>query len=81
MYEAARPITGRSVHRLCLSCFRTAMCPPLNQMARLAQSVHTSALDLIKATFPSISSGDLECFENEYSVLQAELERRYTACK
>ena len=76
LYEASRLVTDRAVQRLCLSRFRTAMRPSLHQLAGEARSVHMSAVELIKASFPTLSSSEIEMIEGEYTVLRAELEER-----
>jgi predicted O-methyltransferase YrrM len=76
LYEAGRLVTDRAVQRLCLSRFRTAMRPSLHQLAGEARSVHMSAVELIKASFPTLSSSEIEMIEEEYTVLRAELEER-----
>jgi predicted O-methyltransferase YrrM len=76
LYEAGRLVTDRAVQRLCLSRFRTAMRPSLHQLAGEAQSVHMSAVDMVRASFPSISASELSSIEEEYSAVRAELERR-----
>jgi hypothetical protein len=81
LYEASRLLTDRAVQRLCLSRFRTAMRPSLHQLSGSARSVHTSALDLVAAAFPEMSSLELGKIQEEYSVLQTELESRCAAMR
>jgi len=76
IYEAGRLISDRAVQRLCLSRFRTAMRPSLHQMAGIAQSMHMSALELVKTTFPTMTPAELVQIEEEYTVARAELENR-----
>lgn len=81
IYEAVRLVTDRAIQRLCLSRFRTAMRPSLHQLAGLAQSVHISALDLVKAGFPEIHLSELNKIQKEYAELRIELEKRCSAMK
>lgn len=76
IYEAWRLITDRTIQRLCLSRFRTAMRPSLHQLAGNAQSIHMSALELVKTALPDITSEELNTIKEEYSSARTELERR-----
>jgi predicted O-methyltransferase YrrM len=76
VYEAARLLTDRAVQRLCLSRFRTAMRPSLHQLAGEAQSVHMSALDMVKTTFPAMTESEMAQIKEEYTAARAELENR-----
>ena len=76
LYEAWRLLTDRAFQRLCFARFRTAMKPSLHQLAGEAQSVHMSALELVKTAIPGISEAELGQIEEEYTTVRAELERR-----
>jgi predicted O-methyltransferase YrrM len=76
LYEAVRLLSDRAVQRLCLSRFRTAMRPSLHQLAREAQSVHMSAVDMVQKTFPEMAAAELAQIEEEYTATRAELEDR-----
>jgi len=76
VYEAWRLVADRAFQRLCLARFRTAMKPSLHQLSGEAQSIHMSALELVKTSIPEISEDDLKKIEEEYAVVKAELELR-----
>ena len=73
IYEAGRLISDRAVQRLCLSRFRTAMRPSLHQLVGESQSMHMSALELVKTTFPAMTPAELDQIEEEYTAARAEL--------
>jgi predicted O-methyltransferase YrrM len=76
LYEAGRLVTDRAVQRLCVNYFRTAMRPSLHQLAGAAESVHMSAVDMVRIAFPEISDSRLGIIEEEYLELRAELALR-----
>ena len=81
LYESVRLFSDRMVQRFCLSRFRTAMRPSLDQLSGIARSMHMSAIDLVGAAFPEITSSELNKIKEEYSLIRSELERRCEAMR